>query len=178
MNFKKTTFTKEEQLNFVGIKEVSYSSYLKDNKECLSETKDIIFLNKESVNDLLISNLLVNEYNAPVLRTVGTEEKSYEVNQVFEDFESLDVKSIIKIMPLLQSLLTSNNDVIFVRFDSSTGTLHYQEMKKEDFEPIVELRIENLMFLENVESNYNVALKAIRKLTDEEKKEIIRELLE
>ena len=177
MNFKKTTFTKEEQLNFVGTKKVSYS-YLKDNKECLSETKDIIFLNKESVNDLLISNLLINEYNVPVLRTTNTEEKSYEVNQVFEDFESLDVKSIIKIMPLLQSLLTSNNDVIFVRFDSSTGTLHYQEMKKEDFEPIVELRIENLMFLENVESNYNVALKVIRKLTDEEKKEIIRELLE
>ena len=34
------------------------------------------------------------------------------------------------------------------------------------------------MFLENVASNYNVALKAIRKLTDEEKKEIIREILE
>lgn len=173
MNFKKTTFTKEEQLNFVGTKKVSYS-YLKDN----IETKNIIFLNKESVNDLLISNLLVNEYNVPVLRTTNTEEKSYEVNQVFEDFESLDVKSIIKIMPLLQSLLISNNDVIFVRFDRLTGALHYQEMKKEDFDPIVELRIENLMFLENVESNYNVALKAIRKLTDEEKKEIIRELLE
>ena len=177
MNFKKTTFTKEEQLNFIGVKEVIYSC-LEDNKEYLSETKNIIFLNKESVNDLLISNLLVNEYNIPVLRTVGTEEKSYEVNQVFEDFESLDVKSIIKIMPLLQSLLISNNDVIFVRFDSSTGTLHYQEMNNEDFELIVELKIENLMFLENVESNYNVALKAIRKLTDEEKKEIIREILE
>ena len=177
MNFKKTTFTKEEQLNFVGTKEVIYS-YLNDNKEYLAETKNIIYLNKESVNDLLISNLLINEYNVPVLRTVDAEEKYYEVNQVFEDFESLDVKSIIKIMPLLQSLLTSNNDVIFVKFDSLTGTLHYQEMKKEDFEPIVELRIENLMFLENVESNYNVALKAIRKLTDEEKKEIIREILE
>ena len=177
MNFKKTTFTKEEQLNFIGTKKVSYS-YLKDNKECLSETKNIIFLNKESVNDLLISNLLTNEYNVPVLRTVNTEEKHYEVNQVFEHFESLDVKNIIKIIPLLQNLLISNNDVIFVRFDSSTGILHYQEMKKEDFEPIVELRIENLMFLENVESNYNVALKAIRKLTDEEKKEIIREILE
>lgn len=177
MNFKKTTFTKEEQLNFVGTKEVSYS-YLKDNKEYSTETKDIIFLNKESVNDLLISNLLVNEYNVPVLRTVDSEEKYYEVNQVFEDFESLDIKNIIKIMPLLQSLLISDNDVIFVKFDNSTGTLHYQEMKNEDFEPIVEMKIENLMFLENVESNYNVALKAIRKLTDEEKKEIIRELLE
>ena len=177
MNFKKTTFTKEEQLNFIGKKEVNYS-YLKDNKEYLSETKNIIFLNKESVNDLLISNLLVNEYNAPVLRTVGTEEKCYEVNQIFEDFESLDVKSIIKIMPLLQSLLISDNDVILVKFDSSIGTLHYQEMKKEDFEPIIELKIENLMFLENVASNYNIALKAVRKLTDEEKKEIIRELLE
>lgn len=104
MNFKKTTFTKEEQLNFVGTKKVSYS-YLKDNKECLSETKDIIFLNKESVNDLLISNLLVNEYNIPVLRTADTEEKCYEVNQVFEDFEALDVKSVIKIMPLLQTCL-------------------------------------------------------------------------
>lgn len=156
---------------------LSYS-YLKDNKEYLSETKNIIFLNKESVNDLLISNLLINEYNVPVLRTTNTEEKSYEVNQIFEDFESLDVKNIIKIIPLLQSLLISDNDVIFVKFDRLTGTLHYQEMKKEDFEPIVELRIENLMFLENVESNYNVALKAIRKLTDEEKKEIIRELLE
>lgn len=177
MNFKKTTFTKEEQLNFIGTKEVNYS-YLKDNKEYLSETKNIIFLNKESVNDLLISNLLINEYNIPVLRTVDTEEKHYEVNQVFEEFESLDIKNIIKIMSLLQSLLISNNDVIFVKFDSSTGTLHYQEMKKEDFEPIIELKIENLMFLENVESNYNVALKAIRKLTDEEKKEIIREILE
>ena len=177
MNFKKTTFTKEEQLNFVGTKEVIYS-YLNDNKECLSETKDIFFLNKESVNDLLISNLLVNEYNIPVLRTVGSEEKYYEVNQVFEDFESLDVKSVIKIMPLLQSLLISNNEVILVKFDSSTGTLYYQEMKNKDFEPIIELKIENLMFLENVESNYNVALKAIRKLTDEEKKEIIREILE
>lgn len=177
MNFKKTTFTKEEQLNFVGTKEVSYS-YLKDNKEYSTETKDIIFLNKESVNDLLISNLLVSEYNVPVLRTVDKEEKSYEINQVFEDFKSLDIKNIIKIMPLLQSLLISNNDVIFVRFDSSTGTLYYQEMKKEDFEPIIELKIENLMFLENIESNYNVALKAIRKLTDEEKKEIIREILE
>lgn len=173
MRFEKTTFTKEEQLNFIGAKEVSYS-YLKDN----IETKNIIFLNKESVNDLLISNLLVSEYNIPVLRTVDKEEKSYEINQVFEDFKSLDIKNIIKIMPLLQNLLMSNNDVIFVKFDSSTGTLYYQEMKKEDFEPIVELRIENLMFLENVESNYNVALKAIRKLTDEEKKEIIREILE
>lgn len=72
----------------------------------------------------------------------------------------------------------SNNDVIFVKFDSSTGTLYYQEMRNKDFEPIIELKIENLMFLENVESNYNVALKAVRKLTDEEKKEIIRELLE
>lgn len=177
MNFKKTTFTKEEQLNFIGTKEVSYS-YLKDNKEYLSETKNIIFLNKESVNDLLISNLLVNEYNVPVLRTVGTEEKSYEVNQVFEDFEALDIKNIIKIIPLLQSLLISNNDVIFVKFDSSTGTLHYQEMNSKDFETIVEIKIENLMFLENAASNYNVALKAIRKLTDEEKKEIIREMLE
>ena len=173
MNFEKTTFTKEEQLNFVGTKKVSYS-YLKDN----IEIKNIIFLNKESVNDLLISNLLVSEYNVPVLRTVDKEEKSYEINQVFEDFKSLDIKNIIKIMPLLQSLLISNNDVIFVRFDSSTGTLYYQEMKKEDFEPIIELKIENLMFLENIESNYNVALKAIRKLTDEEKKEIIREILE
>ena len=173
MNFKKTTFTKEEQLNFIGKKEISYS-YLKDN----IETKDIIFLNKESVNDLLISNLLVNEYNIPVLRTADTEEKCYEVNQVFEEFESLDIKNIIKIIPLLQSLLISDNDVIFVRFDSSTGTLYYQEMNNKDFEPIIELKIENLMFLENVASNYNVALKAIRKLTDEEKKEIIRELLE
>lgn len=177
MNFKKTTFTKEEQLNFVGTKEVSYS-YLRDNKEYLSETKNIIFLNKESVNDLLISNLLIDEYNVPVLRTVDREEKHYEVNQVFEHFESLDIKSIVKIMPLLQSLLINNNDVILVKFDTSTGTLHYQEMKNEDFEPVIELKIENLMFLENVESNYNVALKAVRKLTDEEKKEIIRELLE
>lgn len=177
MNFKKTTFTKEEQLNFIGIKEVSYS-YLKDNKEYSTETKDIIFLNKESVNDLLISNLLINEYNVPVLRTADTEEKCYEVNQVFEDFKSLDIKNIIKIMPLLQSLLINNNDVIFVKFDSSTGTLHYQEMNNKDFEPVIEMKIENLMFLENVESNYNVALKAIRKLTDEEKKEIIREILE
>ena len=174
MNFKKTTFTKEEQLNFIGTKEVSYS-YLKDNKEYLSETKNIIYLNKESVNDLLISNLLVNEYNIPVLKTVDTEEKRYEV---FEDFESLDIKNIIKIIPLLQSLLVSNNDVIFVKFDSSTGTLHYQEMNKKDFETIVEIKIENLMFLENVETNYNKALKAVRKLTDEEKKEIIREMLE
>lgn len=173
MNFKKTTFTKEEQLNFIGKKEISYS-YLKDN----IETKDIIFLNKESVNDLLISNLLVNQYNVPVLRIADTEEKCYEVNQVFEDFESLDMKNIIKIIPLLQSLLISNNDVILVKFDKKTGTLHYQEMNSKDFEPIVELKIENLMFLENVESNYNVALKAIRKLTDEEKKEIIREILE
>lgn len=177
MNFKKTTFTKEEQLNFIGIKEVSYS-YLKDNKEYLSETKNIIFLNKESVNDLLISNLLVNEYNIPVLRTSDTEEKCYEVNQVFEEFESLDIKNIIKIIPLLQSLLISDNDVIFVRFDSSTGTLNYQEMNSKDFETIVEMKIENLMFLENVETNYNKALKAVRKLTDEEKKEIIREMLE
>lgn len=177
MNFKKTTFTKEEQLNFVGTKEVSYS-YLKDNKEYSTETKNIIYLNKESVNDLLISNLLINEYNVPVLRTTNTEEKYYEVNQVFEDFESLDMKNIIKIIPLLQSLLISNNDVIFVKFDRLTGTLHYQEMNSKDFEPVVELKIENLMFLENVESNYNVALKAIRKLTDEEKKEIIREILE
>ena len=177
MNFKKTTFTKEEQLNFIGVKEVIYSC-LKDNKEYLSETKNIIFLNKESVNDLLISNLLINEYKVPVLRTVDKEEKCYEVNQVFEDFESLDLKSVIKIMPLLQSLLISNNDVILVKFDTSTGTLYYQEMNNKDFEPIVELKIENLMFLENVESNYNAALKAIRKLTDEEKKEIIRELLE
>ena len=177
MRFEKTTFTKEEQLNFVGTKEVSYS-YLRDNKEYLSETKNIIFLNKESVNDLLISNLLIDEYNVPVLRTVDREEKHYEVNQVFEHFESLDIKSIVKIMPLLQSLLINNNDVILVKFDTSTGTLHYQEMKNEDFETIVEIKIENLMFLENVESNYNVALKAIRKLTDEEKKEIIREILE
>ena len=177
MNFKKTTFTKEEQLNFIGTKEISYS-YLKDNKEYLSATKNIIFLNKESVNDLLISNLLINEYNIPVLRTVDTEEKCYEVNQVFEDFESLDMKNIIKIIPLLQSLLISNNDVIIVKFDSSTGTLYYQEMNSKDFEPIIELKIENLMFLENATSNYNVALKAIRKLTDEEKKEIIREILE
>lgn len=104
MKFEKTTFTKEEQLNFVGTKEVSYS-YLKDNKEYSTETKDIIFLNKESVNDLLISNLLVNQYNVPVLRIADTEEKCYEVNQVFEDFESLDMKNIIKIIPLLQSLL-------------------------------------------------------------------------
>lgn len=177
MNFEKTTFTKEEQLNFIGAKEVNYS-YLKDNKEYLSETKNIIFLNKESVNDLLISNLLIDEYNVPVLRTVDREEKHYEVNQVFEDFESLDIKSVIKIMPLLQNLLMSNNDVIFVKFDSSTGTLYYQEMRNKDFEPIIELKIENLMFLENVESNYNIALKAVRKLTDEEKKEIIREILE
>lgn len=177
MKFEKTTFTKEEQLNFIGIKEVSYS-YLKDNKEYSTETKNIIYLNKESVNDLLISNLLINEYNIPVLRTVDTEEKHYEVNQVFEDFESLDMKNIIKIIPLLQSLLISNNDVIFVKFDRLTGTLHYQEMNSKDFEPIVELKIETLMFLENVESNYNVALKAVRKLTDEEKKEIIREILE
>ena len=174
MNFKKITFTKEEQLNFFGTKKVIYS-YLKDNKEYSSEIKNIIFLNKESVNDLLISNLLINEYNVPVLRTVDAEEKYYEVNQVFEQFESLDIKNIIKIIPLLQSLLISNNDVIFVKFDSSTGTLNYQEMNSKDFETIVEIKIENLMFLENVESNYNVALKAIRKLTDEE---IIREILE
>lgn len=177
MKFEKTTFTKEEQLNFIGIKEVSYS-YLKDNKEYSTETKNIIYLNKESVNDLLISNLLVNQYNVPVLRIADTEEKCYEVNQVFEEFESLDIKNIIKIIPLLQSLLISDNDVIFVRFDSSTGTLYYQEMNNKYFEPVIEMKIENLMFLENVESNYNVALKAIRKLTDEEKKEIIRELLE
>lgn len=36
MNFKKTTFTKEEQLNFIGTKEVNYS-YLKDNKEYITK---------------------------------------------------------------------------------------------------------------------------------------------
>lgn len=36
MNFKKTTFTKEEQLNFIGKKEISYS-YLNDNKEYITK---------------------------------------------------------------------------------------------------------------------------------------------
>lgn len=36
MKFEKITFTKEEQLNFVGTKEVSYS-YLKDNKEYITK---------------------------------------------------------------------------------------------------------------------------------------------
>lgn len=175
MNFKKTTFTKEEQLNFIGTKEVSYS-YLKYNKEYLSETKDIIFLNKESVNDLLISNLLINEYNVPVLRTTNTEEKSYEVNQVFEDFESLDVKNIIKIMPLLQSLLVSDNDVIFVKFDTSTGILSYQEVDSEQFKELVKLRIKKIKE-ETDKVKINEILKTIERLTKEEKSEIITALI-
>ena len=78
---------------------------------------------------------------------------------------------------LLKSLSDKfTGDVIFVKFDTSTGILSYQEIDSEQFKELIKLRIKKIKE-ETDKVKINEILKTIEKLTKEEKTEIIKALI-
>lgn len=179
MNFEKTIFTEEEQLNFIGTRELHYN-FSETFTGYNYITKTIVYL-EECASNLLISNLLEKELNIDVLINVKyymSESRSYfRDNHSFQDYVSF--KNLKK--PNMSSLLKAlsdkfTGDVIFVKFNTSTGLLSYQEVDYETFKELVKLRIEKIKE-ETDKVKINEILKTIEKLTKEEKAEIITALI-
>ena len=179
MNFEKTTFTEEEQLNFIGTKELHYN-FSETFTGYNYITRTIVYLG-EYASNLLVSNLLEKELNIDVLINVKyymSEKNSYfRDNHSFQDYVSF--KNVKK--PTMLSLLESLNkkftgDIIFIKFDTSTGILSYQEVDSEEFKELVKLRIEKIKE-ETDKVKINELLKTIEQLTKEEKTEIITALI-
>lgn len=179
MNFEKTTFTEEEQLKFIGTKEFHYN-FSETFTGYNYITKTIVYLG-ETVSNLIISNFLEKELNIDVLINVKyymSEKNSYfRDNHSFQDYVSF--KNVKK--PTMLSLLESLNkkftgDIIFIKFDTSTGILSYQEVDSEEFKELVKLRIEKIKE-ETDKVKINELLKTIEQLTKEEKTEIITALI-
>lgn len=179
MNFEKTTFTEEEQLNFIGTRELHYN-FSETFTGYNYITKTIVYL-EESVSNLLISNLLEKELNIDVLINVKyymSESRSYfRDNHSFQDyvlFKNLKKPTMLSLLKALSEKFTG--DVIFVKFDTSTGILSYQEVDSKQFKELVKLRIEKIEE-ETDKVKINELLKTIKKLTKEEKAEIITALI-
>lgn len=179
MNFKKTTFTEEEQLNFIGTREFHYN-FSETFTGYNYITKTIVYL-EECASNLLISNLLEKELNIDVLINVKyymSERNSYfRDNHSFQDYISFKNLKKSAMSSLLESLKNKfTGDVIFVKFDTSTGVLSYQEVDSEQFKELVKLRIKKIKE-ETDKVKINEILKTIEKLTKEEKTEIITALI-
>lgn len=179
MNFKKTTFTEEEQLNFIGTRELHYN-FSETFTGYNYITKTIVYL-EESASNLLISNLLEKELNIDVLINVKyymSEKNSYfRDNHSFQDyvsFKNLKKSAMSSLLKALSDKFTG--DVIFVKFDTLTGILSYQEVDSKQFKELVKLRIEKIEE-ETDKVKINELLKTIKKLTKEEKAEIITALI-
>ena len=147
MNFKKTTFTKEEQLNFIGTKEFHYN-FSETFTGYNYITKTIVYLG-ESVSNLIISNFLEKKLNIDVLINVKyymSEKNSYfRDNHSFQDYVSFKNLKKSAMLSLLDSLKNKfTGDIIFVKFDASTGLFSYQEVDSEQFKELVKLRIEKI----------------------------------
>lgn len=179
MNFEKTTFTEEEQLNFIGTREFHYN-FSETFTGYNFTTKTIVYL-EEYASDLLISNFLEKELNIDVLINVKyymSENRSYfRDNHSFQDyvsFKNLKKPTMLSLLKALSDKFTG--DIIFVKFDSSTGILSYQEVDYEQFKELVKLRIEKIKE-ETDKVKINELLKTIEQLTKEEKTEIITALI-
>ena len=179
MNFKKTTFTKEEQLNFIGTREFHYN-FSETFTGYNYITKTIVYLG-ESVSNLIISNFLEKELNIDVLINVkyymSNSNSYFRDNHSFQDyvsFKNLKKKTMLSLLKALSEKFTG--DVIFVKFDTSTGILSYQEVDSKQFKELVKLRIEKIEE-ETDKVKINELLKTIKKLTKEEKAEIITALI-
>lgn len=179
MEIKKTTFTEEEQLNFIGTRELHYN-FSETFTGYNYITKTIVYL-EECASNLLISNLLEKELNIDVLINVKyymSENNSYfRDNHSFQDyvsFKNLKKSAMLSLLKALSDKFTG--DVIFVKFDTSTGILSYQEVDSKQFKELVKLRIEKIK--EEIDKvKINEILKTIEKLTKEEKTEIIKALI-
>lgn len=179
MNFEKTTFTEEEQLNFIGTREFHYN-FSETFTGYNYITKTIVYL-EECASNLLISNLLEKELNIDVLINVKyymSERNSYfRDNHSFQDYVSFKNLKKSAMSSLLKSLSDKfTGDTIFVKFDTSTGILSYQEVDSKQFKELVKLRIEKIEE-ETDKVKINELLKTIKKLTKEEKAEIITALI-
>lgn len=179
MNFEKTTFTEEEQLNFIGTKELHYN-FSETFTGYNYITRTIVYLG-EYASNLLVSNLLEKELNIDVLINVKyymSEKNSYfRDNHSFQDYVSFKNLKKSAMSSLLKSLSDKfTGDVIFVKFDTSTGILSYQEVDSKQFKELVKLRIEKIEE-ETDKVKINELLKTIKKLTKEEKAEIITALI-
>lgn len=179
MNFEKTTFTEEEQLNFIGTKKFHYN-FSETFTGYNYITKTIVYL-EECASNLLISNLLEKELNIDVLINVKyymSEKNSYfRDNHSFQDYVSFKNLKKTTMLSLLKALSEKfTGDVIFVKFDTSTGILSYQEVDSKQFKELVKLRIEKIEE-ETDKVKINELLKTIKKLTKEEKAEIITALI-
>lgn len=179
MNFEKTTFTEEEQLNFIGTREFHYN-FSETFTGYNYITKTIVYL-EECASNLLISNLLEKELNIDVLINVKyymSEKNSYfRDNHSFQDyvsFKNLKKSAMSSLLKALSDKFTG--DIIFVKFDASTGILSYQEVDSKQFKELVKLRIEKIEE-ETDKVKINELLKTIKKLTKEEKAEIITALI-
>ena len=107
-----------------------------------------------------------------------SEKNSYfRDNHSFQDyvsFKNLKKSAMLSLLKALSEKFTG--DVIFVKFDTSTGILSYQEVDSKQFKELVKLRIEKIEE-ETDKVKINELLKTIKKLTKEEKAEIITALI-
>ena len=98
-------------------------------------------------------------------------------NHSFQDYVSFKNLKKFAMSSLLESLKNKfTGDVIFVKFDTSTGVLSYQEVDSEQFKELVKLRIKKIKE-ETDKVKINELFKSIEKLTKEEKAEIIKALI-
>ena len=179
MNFEKTIFTEEEQLNFIGTRELHYN-FSETFTGYNFITKTIVYL-EECASNLIISNFLEKELNIDVLTNVKyymSKSRSYfRDNHSFQDyvsFKNLKQPAMLSLLGSLNSKFTG--DIIFVKLDTSTGILSYQEVDSKQFKELVKLRIEKIKE-ETDKVKINELLKTIEKLTKEEKTEIITALI-
>ena len=107
-----------------------------------------------------------------------SEKNSYfRDNHSFQDyvsFKNLKKSAMSSLLKALSDKFTG--DIIFVKFDTSTGILSYQEVDSKQFKELVKLRIEKIEE-ETDKVKINELLKTIKKLTKEEKAEIITALI-
>ena len=110
---------------------------------------------------------------------VTTSEKNsyFRDTHSFQDYVSFKNLKKSAMSSLLKSLSDKfTGDVIFVKFDTSTGILSYQEIDSEQFKELIKLRIKKIKE-ETDKVEINEILKTIEKLTKEEKTEIIKALI-
>ena len=95
--------------------------------------------------------------------------------KLFSDYFLLNNKgSTEKIRSLLEKLYEKyTGDVVFIKFDNKTGILYYQEMNCDNFKSLIKLRMDTLKQTKGVKK----ILKSIDKLTEEEKKELAKTIL-
>ena len=182
MEFKETTFTKEE-MNIISAQLVksNYQDYGMEG--IIHNRKTIIYLNS-NFNELIVSYLLDKCLDIPVIAKFGgyaqgQENNYYHLNHVFEDKINFN-EDLLENYTLLDKLFRDSSSFLIVKFDEKNGVIYYQEIDKAQAFLLLETKTkekENKIQEEQKNRNLNNAINAFSKLTEEEQKELLVKLV-